>query len=177
MNPLKYLGAIILILVLMIFPVQAAYLNASCLGVVGSQGNFTFNQTINGSWMCVSGDWFNITGVNTDTNISKNISFDGTKNYSQSVRLIINNTDNSTNYSVIVFNATSAGNVSHNVTVQSNSTGWIQFNLTGLNNTGYINFTKLPGTGTRSASYILSAAFAVIVAGGAAIYLRRIRKV
>jgi hypothetical protein len=175
MNPLKkYLGSILLILALTAMP-AFAFANATC-GETASQGNISFNFSINGTNHCVAGNFFNITAVNTDTNISKNFSFDGTSNWSMSVHLTINNTDNSSVYSVKIFNATAVGNTSHNVTVTSNTTGRIQFNMTGFNNTGYVNFTKRPG-GTRPADYVMTAVFAAIIAGGAAIYLRRIRKV
>jgi hypothetical protein len=175
MNPLKqYLGSLLLILALAVTP-ALAFANATC-GNTSSQGNFSFNFSINGTNQCATGNWFNITSVNKDTNISKNISFDGTSNWSMSVRLIINNTDNSSVYSAKIFNATAVGNISHNVTVTSNATGWIQFNMTGFNNTGYVNFTKMSGN-VRPADYTMTAVFAAIIAGGAAIYLRRIKKV
>ena len=178
MNPLKYLGAIILILAVVSYPVNA-FANATCgIANTSSEGNISFNFTINGTLFCQDTvDWFNITAVTTDTNITKLFNFSG-NNWTMGIRLIINNTDNSTNYSVKIYNGTNTtGNVSHNVTVKSNSTGWIQFNMTGFNNTGWINMTKMSGDNTIPSTYVYSAAFAVIVGAGAAIYLRKIRKV
>ena len=180
MNPLKYLGVIILILALVMYPAQAAT-NTTC-GTANQSvsGNITANYTINGTLFCnqTAGDWFNLTAVTTDTNITKLFNFTGS-NWSMGIRLIINNTDNSTNYSVRIYNGTNTtGNVSHNVTVKSNATGWIQFNMTGFNNTGWINVSIVNGgSNAIPASYVYSAAFAVIVGAGAAIYLRRTKKV
>jgi len=177
MNPLKYLGVLIGIF-LLAFPGLAAT-NTTCGAYNQSvSGNITANYTINGTLFCSSGvDWFNIMAVTTDTNTTKLFNFSA-NNWTMGVRLIISNNTNSTNYTLKVYNGTnSTGNVSHNVILKSNSTGWVQFNLTGFNNTGWINMTKIPGDNAISSTYIYSAAFAVIVGAGAAIYLRRIKKV
>lgn len=178
MTSLKYLGIVIGVFLLLVYPSLAAT-NTTC-GVTNQSvsGNITVNYTINGTLFCSSGvDWLNITEVTTDTNVTKLFNFSA-NNWTMGVRLILNNTDNSSNYTVRVYNGTNTtGNVSHNVTIKSNSTGFIQFNLTGFNNSGWINISKVPGDNTTSSTYIYSAVFAVLVAGGAAIYLRRIRKV
>lgn len=179
MNHLKQFGLVILALIVLLSP-SSAFTETICgTSNTSSGGNLSFNFTVNGSLGCESGvDTFNITAFTTDTNITKLFNFTGS-NWSMGIRLIMNNTDNSTYYSVRVYNGTNTtGNVSHNVTIKSNATGWATFNMTGFNNTGWINVSIIPTPNTPTSTRVYSAAFAVIVGLAAVIFrLRKVRKV